>query len=44
MIEYGILDFNWDRIACFSPDISLGLEGEVSFVLLNGQLLFACLF
>lgn len=42
MIEYRILDFNQDRIACFSPAISLGLEGEITFVFLHGQLLFIC--
>lgn len=44
MIEYSILDFYQGRIACFSPAISLGLEGEGTFVFVNGQLLFVCLF
>lgn len=38
MIEYSMLDFNQDRIACFSPSIPFGLEGKVIFVFLNGQL------
>lgn len=34
-MECGILDFNQDRIACFSLDVSLGLGGEITFVFIN---------